>query len=344
MSKVKLIGIHQLVGSKPRFAALLPTSLLLLCRTPLSIFYYQHVHRKYLSRGKTTAQVIVGYQELPLALSLNGMESSPLARLPAELRNDVYELVLIGPAPLTFWTTYRRGKRCVMKIAPESKHLLALTEVCKEVRAETKLLFFAANTFVFAERQLRRLPPIFDTLRHFPSTIGSDAVRALRHVYIAFAPLPCYEDLRSNGCEAEITAQCSRCLKYCAQLAQVRQWLLRTSSFQATIYLGWSFSLEYTVIDLKDLSKPWASSHCGLNYLRQRDNMLTELLTGKAAPDSSSQSFDQVRNKQARKLETWRDGVKRFVQLAKAGVRPCRWTQLSEECLKDKLSRLVRDE
>ena len=69
------------------------------------------------------------------------MERSPLARLPAELRNDIYELVLQAPNTIEvvfteFGTVRARNAR------------LALTATCYAIRSETLTLYYSLNHFV----------------------------------------------------------------------------------------------------------------------------------------------------------------------------------------------------
>ena len=73
------------------------------------------------------------------------MENSLLDKLPAELRNQVYEFALTAPASITF----RRGTTLgwVPKSSLGSRNLLALRRTCKTVREETSLMRYAVNTF-----------------------------------------------------------------------------------------------------------------------------------------------------------------------------------------------------
>jgi len=79
------------------------------------------------------------------------MDNSPLSKLPAGLRNHIYELVLSLRQPIVF----RRGSANVHNHCPHAIHLptlatphpLALPSTCKETRAETLQFFHATNTF-----------------------------------------------------------------------------------------------------------------------------------------------------------------------------------------------------
>ncbi|KAK0264399.1 hypothetical protein B0A54_17928 [Friedmanniomyces endolithicus] len=69
------------------------------------------------------------------------MDDSPLRRLSPELRNRIYELALHVPGRSGI--KVRLGKRgAQVKNAP-----LALTKVCREIRADTVKMFYAVNSF-----------------------------------------------------------------------------------------------------------------------------------------------------------------------------------------------------
>lgn len=100
---------------------------------------------------------------------IESMDSSPFARLPAELRTEIWTYALRASHPLEIEEN---------SLHPDSsdKRLLALTETCKAIRAETRLLFFLVNTFAF-ENILNNTDVSFD---NFTSSIGADAVHSLR--------------------------------------------------------------------------------------------------------------------------------------------------------------------
>ncbi|KAK1093912.1 hypothetical protein LTR48_001353 [Friedmanniomyces endolithicus] len=69
------------------------------------------------------------------------MDNSPFAKLAPELRNRIYELVLYVPGRSGI--KVRLGNRgAQVKNAP-----LALTKVCREIRADTVKMFYAVNAF-----------------------------------------------------------------------------------------------------------------------------------------------------------------------------------------------------
>ncbi|KAI7374092.1 hypothetical protein KC336_g20281 [Hortaea werneckii] len=78
------------------------------------------------------------------------MDASPLAKLPAELRNNIYHEVLLQEETikLTFKPAEKNVKSRVLLSGSRQQHqMLALTLTCKPLRRETHDLFFALNSF-----------------------------------------------------------------------------------------------------------------------------------------------------------------------------------------------------
>ncbi|KAI6910064.1 hypothetical protein KC318_g3280 [Hortaea werneckii] len=98
------------------------------------------------------------------------MDASPLAKLPPELRNNIYEEVLVqkDTVKLTFKPAKEHVKsRVLLRETGSQRQLLALTFTCKLLRRETHDLFFAINSFeiyassfVFASRSCKASIPI----------------------------------------------------------------------------------------------------------------------------------------------------------------------------------------
>jgi hypothetical protein len=91
-------------------------------------------------------------------------QSSILLRLPAELRNNIYSLVLGGKYITiagwgSYWVQSKSLDDCYALMCPpeepeftwhkfeSSKHLLSLLHTCRQVHSETRLLPFALNVF-----------------------------------------------------------------------------------------------------------------------------------------------------------------------------------------------------
>ena len=78
------------------------------------------------------------------------MDASPLAKLPPELRNNIYEEVLLqeDAIKLTFKPAEDENvKSRVVLCTRRQNEFLALTLTCKPLRRETHDLFFALNSF-----------------------------------------------------------------------------------------------------------------------------------------------------------------------------------------------------
>ncbi len=75
------------------------------------------------------------------------MENSPLARLPAEIRNDIYQLVLTQPSQIL---CYYNGTKAFSKEREWEKNTvtktLAITSTCQQIRQECGDLFLECNT------------------------------------------------------------------------------------------------------------------------------------------------------------------------------------------------------
>lgn len=93
------------------------------------------------------------------------MEHSPLCKLPAEIRNMIWEL--------TLRKRYVEVDMCgrARSIGP---HALALTATCRAIRAETIQLFYAINTI-----QIYRCPQLLHrALQEFSEKIGPSSYSA----------------------------------------------------------------------------------------------------------------------------------------------------------------------
>ncbi|KAK0276105.1 hypothetical protein LTR91_017138 [Friedmanniomyces endolithicus] len=113
------------------------------------------------------------------------MDSSPLRKLPPELRNCIYELTFTNPPIELTWTTDYDG---VPRAEPHSNRRLglALTATCKQIKAECgQGMFFANNDFIIFCPRGNSGPSRDDTgyadiIRRFIATIGFDNALAAR--------------------------------------------------------------------------------------------------------------------------------------------------------------------
>ncbi|KAK5746004.1 hypothetical protein LTR17_001134 [Elasticomyces elasticus] len=99
------------------------------------------------------------------------MDASPLQRLPAELRVEIYELVLVQEAPIFVANKKERG-RPIQYRSRLSQDTLAITMTCKAMHRESAQLVFSCNVFSITGPQVNRycygLPdPARD--KHFPA-------------------------------------------------------------------------------------------------------------------------------------------------------------------------------
>lgn len=97
--------------------------------------------------------------------SLQNQQTSPLLRLPAELRNKIYEYVFGGEHLLVYTQNKRRLVRQKDPTRPLSRDLPeypALTAVSRQLNTETKHMVFSHNTFgTFSECLLLSFRSVF---------------------------------------------------------------------------------------------------------------------------------------------------------------------------------------
>lgn len=72
------------------------------------------------------------------------MDNSPLARLPKELRDELYAYALYFEEGITLNVA---GQKPWLRSPKPSEHPLALTQVCKRAREECHSIFYSANIF-----------------------------------------------------------------------------------------------------------------------------------------------------------------------------------------------------
>jgi len=74
------------------------------------------------------------------------MDKSPLSKLPAELRNRIWELALASDVPLA--AKWRNTESKFRPERPPASDPAALTKTCKQLRAESGQLFYTVNHFI----------------------------------------------------------------------------------------------------------------------------------------------------------------------------------------------------
>jgi len=112
------------------------------------------------------------------------MDASPLARLPAELRVEIYELVLELRRPITL-SAGREGKlyRNTDDDTEEYIHILGVTETCKAICSEAAKIFYAVNSFTITCSEANDELPM-PMMRRFLQSFGKTDVEAMRWIML----------------------------------------------------------------------------------------------------------------------------------------------------------------
>lgn len=165
------------------------------------------------------------------------MDNSPLSKLPAEIRNEMYDLALKND-------NCKITRQARLSCGSENKHPLALTQTCRAVRQETQLTFFAVNTFTFYgvdhRIALRKLLTFVDNIEELVRH-GATRVRVLM--------------------TADMLCSCSfvlldftRCYffdKVFEMLAELHKWSLQYPQASLELHLRNNHGTWYLPIDLE---------------------------------------------------------------------------------------------
>lgn len=113
-------------------------------------------------------------------VNLTTMETSPIATLSAELRNQIYHLVLTHAEPIIISSSLN-GDKIWSQVARQHE-LLALTRTCRTIREESIKIFYAVNTF----KHLPRLhgPRTQELVRGFDNRIGREIAAVINKVVV----------------------------------------------------------------------------------------------------------------------------------------------------------------
>ncbi|KAK4629599.1 hypothetical protein CLAFUW4_07772 [Fulvia fulva] len=115
------------------------------------------------------------------------MDTSPCAKLPAELRNQVFSLALscgritLAPTPSDRDITSSplpRRLHLFREAGRGHEHPTALTQTCRQLRAETTGLFYSANTFV-VKTYCHDYPGLISIFRHNIGPSNSSALQSM---------------------------------------------------------------------------------------------------------------------------------------------------------------------
>jgi len=144
------------------------------------------------------------------------MEASPLARLPPELRNRIYEFALSQPSPLaTTWQPEVKKFTAFPPLAGRPSPL-ALTTTCRQVRIECLQLFYAVNDIVIGfEKHTCETKHVCSSLETMAELIGPANTAALHSLAVTLGKLEAcsyrrlllaVNALRSSKAAASVTA------------------------------------------------------------------------------------------------------------------------------------------
>lgn len=159
-----------------------------------------------------TAHIEQALAELQVANS-SGLENSPLGRLPAELRNRIFEMAIAHPTdPDASYSTSMTsffsslGTRRASTSCRHISWALDIMATCKQVRSETEGLLLSLND-IYIDRgalcsslaQLKRSMPL---LKRIPSSLGSDLGRVVLHLecHVSRYRRAAGEELRDFSC------------------------------------------------------------------------------------------------------------------------------------------------
>lgn len=127
------------------------------------------------------------------------MEHSPFASLPAEIRNQIYSMALLSPQKMILDFEFLEEHSHLRIGGP--RHLLALTETCRQIRSEILPLFYSNRDFVVLNGNLKwtadtknvksaRSKEPLRLFRDWLRTIGFESARSIRTVEVYAHVLP----------------------------------------------------------------------------------------------------------------------------------------------------------
>ncbi|KAK4546299.1 hypothetical protein LTR36_001976 [Oleoguttula mirabilis] len=213
------------------------------------------------------------------------MDHSPLARLPAELRDDIYERALHQDWPIRApWypkETVGVDIDTIIDTAAYSEQAVALTRTCKQIRRESLGLFYSTNIFhitlsniplfwepdeeveepnveVKGERVLVPLWTWLNAIKLEHASLLNSVV-----VQLGYRKLPLHEDDFAEGDNRELVA---------AVLHRLRDWSRsaprRRMTVNMPIQFGWGFEptlllrVEFPHAAQGIRQVPWQLSDC----------------------------------------------------------------------------------
>lgn len=167
------------------------------------------------------------------------MDTSPFAKLPAELRNRIYTDALRASLPLE---VVSKGHGIALYDSNKRQHPLALTLTCKAIQEETHLLFFDINRFAFQNT----MAGANAQFRQFCTIIGEEAVDSLRSVTFAVDlhfSMHLFDDPRIRDPEAETA------------LGETRNFAVEHPRCRTILRLRLNAPMRTAELNLRDLSE-----------------------------------------------------------------------------------------
>lgn len=118
----------------------------------------------------------------------HNIDNAPFGKLAAELRNQIYEYVLIHDEPICITTIYHGANRPIrmrMKNQAFNSRPLSLLAVCRQTQEECTELFYSNNIFQLKSRVIDRgLHQDITGLSVFIPTLRTCVQRHLRHIEV----------------------------------------------------------------------------------------------------------------------------------------------------------------
>lgn len=144
------------------------------------------------------------------------MDNSPLSKLPAEIRNQIYDLALRN-------NNCKITRQARLFCSSQNQHPLTLAQTCRVVRQETRLTFFAANCFTIDDWLIDRG---IDRFYDFIKKIGGECEHSIRPVKIRASEWQCCfcdDPEMDEGREG----RCIYCHETFEKLAGLHMWCLQ---------------------------------------------------------------------------------------------------------------------
>lgn len=132
------------------------------------------------------------------------MDPSPLRKLPAELREYIYELALHVSFPIVLSPEHLSEPEISLLRCNDQRIILdrlTVTQTCRDIRSEALPLFYSTNNFVFYTKEVSGEDPTQEArtarenemkqCRRWLESIGPHSARAIRRFTISVPPCKC---------------------------------------------------------------------------------------------------------------------------------------------------------